>query len=139
MLLLATAGCGVDKQVDGAGCALLVTYALMCGLQFAIPAIHRSPQFAAVRKRLVPVAQGCAITVTGVGTCLAATAFTSEPRFPTIARGSAALTVLCGFWALLWSYAEQKDEQAKYAKLVSLTVGVLIGLWFLASNGPKLF
>lgn len=135
---LGLTGCRrVDQQVDGVGCALLCLYALLCAIQFAIPAIHKFPQFAEFRRRSLPYARGLCIGLAAYGLFLALSALWTPPRFPTIAWGSAALTLASAFWILQWSYTDQKDEQAKYAKLTSLTFGVLSGLWFLAVKGPK--
>lgn len=138
-ILLTATGCTrVDQQVDGVGCSLVCMYVLLCIIQFAIPALHRSQAFAEWRKRSLPFARGASAILTLCGLFFAFKNLSASPRFPTIAWGSAALTVAMAFWILQWSYAEQKEEQAKYAKLISLTLGFLGGLWALATKGPKI-
>jgi len=133
------AGCrSVEVQVDAAGAILLVLYAGVCGLQFALPRLHAWAPFQFWRARIRQIAFAIAISAVGVGTVRLFAALRAE-HLPMTKTAIAAVSLALGMWLLRWTTAVTKEDQAKFAKLAAFSVSVLIGLFYLLHNGSRLF
>ncbi len=137
---LAASGCSkVDQQVDALGCALILGYMILCCVQFALPLIHRSPVFIQFREKAIPAARYASICVALIGGGAMIESWQNKQRFPTIAAGIPLLIMALATWIWLWSSVQIKEEQAKYAKLSTVTIAFLTALYILKEKGPRLF
>ena len=124
--------------MDAAGAVLVLLYGCVCGLQFALPRIHEWPPFQVWRARSRQFALVGAGGAFGFGIVRLFVAIRAE-HFPMVETGIAAVSLCLGTWLYRWTTASTKEDQAKFAKLATFSVSVLIGLFYLLKNGSRLF
>jgi hypothetical protein len=138
VLVLGTGCRKVEQQVDAAGAFLVFLYFGICGLQFALPRFHELPWFQRWRGYFRSWVILGAFAAFGFGLVRLSVAIRAE-HYPMVQTGVALVSLCLGLWLLLWTRSEANEDQARFAKLATVSLSVLIGLFYLLHNGSKLF
>lgn len=128
----------LEQQVDAAGAFLVFLYFGVCALQFALPKMHELPWFQRWRGYAKQWVTLGALSAFGFGLSRLIVALRAA-HYQMVQTGVALVSLCLGLWLLLWTRSETKEDQAKFAKLATVSVSVLVGLFYLLHNGKKLF